>query len=238
MIIRTLILCAGLLYGSLVFVSSAMADAHIYKAVLKGFHVKPQSPDACSGTMSVPSLGDSCRTGALGGGTHALYAGGSFSGGGNYRYMITPSGCDGSNPANPSCNIVVLDGNTKTWGANPSTPSPTPNSITDGSYNTDILGAPAESNAYPAAQYCKDLVWGGYDDWYLPACGATGTGEAYNILYTMKTAGKGNLRASPYWGSTMISNSNAWIINPSTGNSATTAKTNPYYVRCIRRYTL
>ena len=200
----------------------------------------PAAVDKCTGTASPPgALGDLCVTGALGGGTQALYAGGPFADTGSWHYMITPSGC-GADPAAPACDIANADSLQKTWGPNPSSPTPSPNSATEGLTNTNTLAGYGAT--YPAAKYCYDLVWGGYDDWYLPGgtppggSGTVGAGEIYNVLYGMKLASKGNLRASAYWSSTEYSSSVAWGQGLNGGNQGSLSKTSTYYVRCVRRY--
>ena len=194
----------------------------------------------CTGTASAPgALGDLCVTGALGGGTQALYAGGPFADTGSWHYMITPSGC-GADPAAPACNIANADSLTKTWGPNPSSPTPSPNSATEGLTNTNTLASYGAT--YPAAKYCYDLVWGGYDDWYLPGGtppggnGTAGAGEIYNVLYGMKLASKGNLLASSCWSSTEYSTNAAWSQNLNNGSQGNLSKTGFTYVRCVRRY--
>ncbi|MFA4833979.1 MAG: hypothetical protein WC619_04000 [Patescibacteria group bacterium] len=105
--------------------------------------------------------------------------------------VAMPSGCITTN-INPVCNGVT-DSVTKTWSAVAGSDEPA-DSTTDGWSNTgklvyDVL----QTNA--AAQYCYEMVYQGYDDWYLPAK------DELNTLYGQKTA-VGGFFDNVYWSST------------------------------------
>ena len=89
-----------------------------------------------------------------------------------------------------------------------------------------------------AKQYCANLTYGGYSDWYLPSA------SELNLLYTNKTAidsadGTGNFVAWHYWSSTvdvLDQIYNAWEQDLVAGTQTTKDRdTRWYYVRPVRR---
>ncbi len=102
-------------------------------------------PDA-----SYVAIGTACTGGAWCTGT---YNGSS--------YMITPSGC--TNSATPTC-AGGADTVTKSWGTNGITTGIV--SADNGAANTTSLAL--YGDAY-AAQFCENMTYGGYTDWFLPA---------------------------------------------------------------------
>lgn len=52
---------------------------------------------------------------------------------------------------------------------NANSATPGSESVVDGTQNTADIVADGNSTVYPAANFCNDLVTGGYSDWYMPA---------------------------------------------------------------------
>jgi len=139
--------------------------------------------------------------------------------------VVTPSNCTDS--TTPVCNGAT-DALTKTWSATTGSNEPA-DSTTDGWSNTgNLVYNTLKTN--DAAQYCFDMVYGGYSDWYLPAK------DQLNTLYGQK-ATVGGFIANNYWSSTESSTNSGWsqsFING--GQYSYYDKTNAYYVRCVRSY--
>lgn len=171
------------------------------------YRPKALTADACVGTSTA---GTACN-----GGTK--YAGG-LSG---TDFMVTPGGCTDS--PTPAC-ANTTDSLTKTWGSTGVAHGTT--STTNGEGNTATLDA-GWSNTL-AAKYCASMIYGGYDDWFLPA-----TNEL-NLLYTNRAA-IGAFAANKYWSSTHVANNTATSQNLSTGVTAADTKTGALYVRCLRK---
>ena len=138
--------------------------------------------------------------------------------------VVTPSNCTDS--TTPVCNGAT-DALTKTWSATTGSDEPA-DSTTDGWSNTgNLVYNTLKTN--DAAQYCFDMVYGGYSDWYLPAK------DQLNTLYGQK-ATVGGFIAGAYWSSTEYSTLNGWAQNFDGGGQGGDGKTNAHYVRCVRSY--
>ncbi len=107
-------------------------------------------------------------------------------------------------------------------------------SIYSGSVNTANL-ITIDSNIvaggvqpHNAAQYCADMNYSGYTDWFLPAA---------NELFLLSTnrANIGGYATGSYISSTEASSSGAYVVSISTNFGAILTKNPTYYVRCIRK---
>jgi hypothetical protein len=87
---------------------------------------------------------------------------------------------------------------------------------------------------YPAAEYCSNLVFGGYSDWYLPAR------DELTLLYTNRVAiggfnTSGVWNAGNYWSSQETYASGVRTIEFQGGWSCGDCGKSPLYsVRCVR----
>lgn len=170
---------------------------------------------------SCEQVGDEC-----GGG---LYVGKSS----GIDLIITPSGCTDS--SNPTCNgttdIVTKRWNTTAYAGMPSAGG---SSLTDGLANTEAIFASTAATA-EAVSFCKNLVYGGFDDWYLPA-----KTEFINILNnTISAASTFNIDTLHYWTSSELTTYGGtwgWAYTANTsGGTENTPKDTSLYVRCIRQ---
>jgi hypothetical protein len=166
-----------------------------------------------SNTCSAFQPGSTCQWDTI----YAFYLAGS-------HYMTTPGRCD--NYITPFCNGGI-DSLQLSYKASPVDAS-LANSTMDGSQDTTALSttyAPA-----PAAQYCYNMIYGWYSDWFLPAI---------NQLQTMvdnRVAIGWFSSAGFYWSST---NANvAWweayrLVVWSSVNQ--TSQNDNGFIRCIRK---
>jgi hypothetical protein len=139
--------------------------------------------------------------------------------------VAMPGGCALTN-INPICNGTT-DSVTKAWSAATGSDEPA-NSTTNGWSNTgNLVYNTLQTNA--AAQYCYEMVYEGYNDWYLPAK------DELNTLYAQKVA-VGGFTTSIYWSSSESTVTNAWYQNFNAGNQNDDGKSYPNYVRCIRAF--
>jgi len=138
--------------------------------------------------------------------------------------VVTPSNCTDS--TTPICNGAT-DALTKTWSATTGSDEPA-DSTTDGWSNTgNLVYNTLQTN--DAAQYCFDMVYGGYSDWYLPAK------DQLNTLYAQK-ATVGGFVADLYWSSTEANTNAGWAQDFANGGQSGYGKTYAHYVRCVRSY--
>lgn len=87
------------------------------------------------------------------------------------------------------------------------------------------------STAGTAAKICSDLVFNGYNDWYLPS-----KDELY-LLYLNKQTIGGFVENGPYWSSSESTHSTASSQNfIGEGNQYVYSKTGSFYVRAIRNF--
>ena len=115
--------------------------------------------------------------------------------------------------------------------------------IGDGAQNTiDIVTEygdtePCNSSDSYSAKYCSDLVYGGYDDWYLPSLGEL---EAiWNNLVVDdrgENNGVGNFKETVYWSSSEYDAYWAYWFHFGDSRSGKTYKGSGYYLRAIRSF--
>ena len=170
---------------------------------------------------SCEQVGDEC-----GGG---LYAGKSS----GIDLIITPSGCTDSNT--PTCNGTT-DIMTKRWNTTAYAGMPFAGgaSATDGLANTEAIFASTSATA-EAVSYCKNLDYGGFNDWYLPSMT-----EFVDVLNnTLSVASTFNLDTLEYWTSTELTcgggGTCGWAYKASMNGSSSTPKDTSLYIRCIRQ---
>jgi hypothetical protein len=98
-----------------------------------------------------------------------------------------------------------------------------------GQNNTNsIISSQGNTGAY-AAKICKDLILGGYSDWYLP------TLVELSWIFSNRTA-IGNFTSNPYWSSSEASISTANGLSFVNGNSGPYLKNSSLRVRAIRSF--
>ena len=105
-------------------------------------------------------------------------------------------------------------------------------STSNGLANTNALAGFGEF-AHPAAYYAKTVTTGGYNTWYLPAK------DELRTCYSNKSAtpfATANAFGGRYrWSSTEDIGNYAWRKDFVNGNEVIYGKTNPLYVRAVRR---
>ncbi|HWL52424.1 MAG TPA: DUF1566 domain-containing protein, partial [Chthoniobacteraceae bacterium] len=106
-----------------------------------------------------------------------------------------------------------------------------PASIDDGRANTNLI--PNEAR-FPAFKACKDLRFGGYSDWYLPA-----QGELFHLFAVRPQLevkeNIANFTTDYYWSSTQLLTSHAWTQGVTNGSQYNGTKSGARAVRCVRR---
>jgi hypothetical protein len=87
-------------------------------------------------------------------------------------------------------------------------------------------------NARPiAASVCADLVYNGFDDWFLPSK------DELQLIYTnLKLQGLGGLTNEYFRCSSQSGAHNAWALNFSNGSFASGTKNEYYQVRAVRAF--
>ncbi len=188
-------------------------------------HSGIRTADACIegvGTVGSPCPGGSIYAGVLNG----------------YSYMVTPGGCTDS--ATPSC-AGGADTVTRTWGLSGS--QTLAQNAADGYMNTitadegflsimaaifAILGITDLSDS-PAATYCRDMVFGGYDDWFLPA-------QDELVYFQTNAAALGGFVSTDYWSSYDSGSdySLAAQVHMGTGATSEDSRTSSARIRCAR----
>jgi hypothetical protein len=179
------------------------------------FH-PPNDPVLCPST----TIGSTCKVGNAGNSAQApLYLGG-FNG---WKYMTTAAGC--TNSTTPTCNGTP-DSVTLKFSSAASYDFVYAYSDEDGLWNEGAIineGRPVE-----AASFCHNLIWGGYDDWYLPA--------PYElILFQSYWAVLGMNSGQSYWTSKQDDTLSSFKLGQS-GSPVSTSKATALPVRCVRRY--
>jgi len=93
----------------------------------------------------------------------------------------------------------ATEGTKAWWSGSPTTVGATGTAIGTGKANTDAIAAVLGSDG-SAAKYCTDLIYGGYDDWFLPSI------DELELIYeNLKKGYKGNYTNYYYWSSTEFS---------------------------------
>lgn len=138
------------------------------------------------------------------------------------RYMTTMSGC--VNATNSVCNggadaVTYQYANDRVLSFNQAV------SVNDGAFNTGKIIDTAFTA--PAGSFCQNLIWGGYNDWFLPA-------PAEMVLFQNS------------WLALSMNNSNYWTSRESAANQANSVgmtgaaisedKESTRLVRCVRKY--
>ena len=102
--------------------------------------------------------------------------------------------------------------------------------IGTGETNTMIIVSKCTTSGI-AARLCYDLVYNGYNDWFLPSK------DELNLMYNnLKLQGKGSFANGFYWSSTEGGDQTGWCQNFSNGVQDYNFKTNNYYVRAVRAF--
>ncbi|MDA9793390.1 DUF1566 domain-containing protein [Bacteriovoracaceae bacterium] len=99
-----------------------------------------------------------------------------------------------------------------------------------GDTNTDDIVSyyVANGGSAPAAEWCNNLIYGGYTDWFLPS-----QNEMW-ILYTNKASIGGYNNTGWYWLSAESSASDGRFYYMNSGGASNRVKTIPSAVRCVR----
>jgi hypothetical protein len=104
-------------------------------------------------------------------------------------------------------------------------------STTNGLANSNALN----DVSHPAAQFCRGLTIGGFNDWYLPAK------DELNVVYTNRASVGGgdalDVDTTYYWASTESNSTQAWLQRFSDGNASGGTKNTASFcrLRAIRR---
>ena len=200
------------------------AQLHTNKGHLSG--LKVSNIDPCTGTTFPPTtIGQTC----LGG---TLYAGTGYKTlDPTSRYMVIPSGCTDSSTTTcvGGTDSVLKTWATGTWATNPMHVT----NWNDGRANTMTLANLPQTggNTTPAANFCANMNYGGYRDWFLPS-----TNELNVVLYVNRAALGGFNELSGYWSSTGSRAYGAWGQSFGGGAQGTNRTTLGGYVRCVRTY--
>lgn len=151
-----------------------------------------------------------------------LYLGMLYKGG--ILFYLNPTGAGG---------MIVISEDLSTsysWGCSGVNISGAMNSgIGSGLTNSDaIISACSSDNA---AKLCEDLVYGTYDDWFLPSM------DELAVLYkNLKTTDLAKFSTGYYWSSNQKDASTAYRYGFLGGNSGTADKSSLQYVRAIRKF--
>lgn len=179
------------------------------------------------------------------------------------KYMMTPGGC--TNSSTPTCAggvdiIKIWNGTAGGFvdiaGVSNVTVAATA-SVQTGDVTTAAIVADASIDPDSAADYCNDMSYGGYTDWYLPSkseivyvyCNSnmSGTRTAGNPQEQTDCAGvyggpttllTGFIGTPSYWASTENTSTDVWSISFFNGSLfGATSKANIFLqVRCLRKY--
>jgi hypothetical protein len=172
------------------------------------------------------TIGQECWTADATGGMKQLYVG-SYNG---KQYFTTPGGC--TNSVTPTC-AGGTDTVLKEW-ATTAPESNTSLGLTNATVGQSQSATLAGYATALAAQFCENMTYAGYTDWYLPAR------QELNLLY-QNSADIGGFvfsSSSTYWSSTeSYSHATvAWTFYLPNGFTSTSTRTLAYYVRCVRRF--
>lgn len=176
------------------------------------------------------------------------------------KYMMTPGACTDS--ATPTCSGST-DTITKRWkgssgsdvdivGVENISGNSTPSTqLGDGS--TSIIANHTSISSDSAANYCESIVYGGYDDWYLPSkteltylfCNSNVSAARFPNRPHQQPDCAGDFNGPTtlltgftndgYWSSTEVDSNSAWQVNFNTGEGSG-LKSLQRNIRCVRSY--
>ncbi|MEK7800900.1 MAG: hypothetical protein AAB276_00440, partial [Pseudomonadota bacterium] len=152
-------------------------------------------------------------------------------GGATYNLIVTPGGCTATT-VNPVCAggaDSVLYAAANTWGWFPWWDDYNGAQLTVNQMSyANIAGS---GLSLPATAYCYNLVYGGQDDWYLPA-----DLEMVNYIFPNRVV-LGGFAADTYWSSTIntVTTNTHRYVNMGGGWFNDTAISGTYRIRCARR---
>jgi hypothetical protein len=93
------------------------------------------------------------------------------------------------------------------------------------------ITAAGSGGYHAAARYCDKLVYGGYNDWYLP------NRYELNLMWTNQASIPGlDKTGTWYWSSTEDVNSYSWVQRFNDGHQGGGNKNTNFLVRCVRRF--
>lgn len=138
------------------------------------------------------------------------------------HFMTTPGNCD--NRSAPFCDWWT-DSLLKLWKIT-NTATLNASNQSDWRLNTGTFDA-----NHPASKYCQDMVYGGFDDWFLPAYSQLG------YMYPNKASIWG-FSNNPYWSSSedFTTNYYARYLSFNDASSGAIDKVSNYRIRCIRKF--
>jgi predicted nucleic acid binding AN1-type Zn finger protein len=176
-------------------------------AVAPGF----SQSEVATATYRLPySIGDTGPAGGI-----VFYVKGSYSNG--WRYLEAA-------PSDQSTG-------TQWWNGSGTWSGAIGGAVGTGAANTAAIVATLGEGSY-AAKLCADLVFGGYDDWFLPSM------DELNLMYVnLKQQNRGGFASTDYWSSSELSNqfSNyAWSQTFFGGHQQSCTKDYSYHVRAAR----
>ena len=107
-------------------------------------------------------------------------------------------------------------------------------SESDGKANTDKVMARADSEEYPAFQWCRTKG----DEWYLPSKEELKLFRQVRdkVNKTLRDKSMKELGDDSYWSSTEINESDAWGVYVGGGYTANASKGSNYYVRAVSAF--
>lgn len=107
----------------------------------------------------------------------------------------------------------------------------TSSAVGTGQENTTLIVNAIPSNEYPGAGYCSELVYNGFDDWYMPSK------DELNLMYqNLQVSELGEFTNSMYWSSTEVGAGNAWLQDFFDGTQMSVEKDFLGHVRPIRSF--
>ncbi len=166
--------------------------------------------DLCVTPVLCPNIGDTCNDGNANNNPDPKFAG----------FMAY----NGSNTCEPLF-TTQANQSSSTWKTSTGSNDIATDSHEDGKINDNQI---ANSNTFPAFKVCKDLTYGGYTDWYLPAM------QELNLLYKNQTA-IGSFTANYYVSSSEYTTIKYWNLGFDYGGNDNQDKNLAAYVRCVRR---